>query len=143
MINFFLADFFRDIPKAPGHYCRKDSKVYLSIIIQTMSKLHKLHKARCHAFSKQPFSIYTFTQYFKDHNFSLFQRKKDLCNTCVGYDEGNVTSTEYDAHQKRKNDGLNLDEQDKINSDNHKIITVTADTESLLLSPLNDANNVF
>ena len=54
-----------------------------------------------------------------------------------------MTSTEYDAHQKRKNDGLNLKEQDKINSDNHKIITVTADTVSLLLLPLNDANIMF
>ena len=54
-----------------------------------------------------------------------------------------MSSTEYDAHQKRKNDGLNLKEQDKINSDDHKIITVTADTESLLLSPLNDANIMF
>ena len=77
-----------------------------------MSKLHEIYKVRCSAVSKQPFSIYTFTQYFKDHNFSLFQRKKDLCNTCVGYDEGNVTSTEYDAHQKRKNDALNLKEEE-------------------------------
>ena len=35
-----LENIFEDIPKAPGHYCRKDSKkVYLSTLIPTMTKL--------------------------------------------------------------------------------------------------------
>ena len=76
---------FEDIPKAPGHYCRKDSKkVYLSTLIPTMTKLYEIYKARCIAFGRLPFSIYKFTEYFKDQNYSLFRRKKDRCNTCVG-----------------------------------------------------------
>ena len=61
----FLEEFFRVIPKAEGHYCRKDSKkIYLSQVVPTMSKLYSI---------------------YKDKNYSLFKRKKDLCNVCLGY----------------------------------------------------------
>ena len=40
-----LASFFREIPKAPGHYCRKDSsKLYLTKIVPTMKKLYNIYK---------------------------------------------------------------------------------------------------
>ena len=43
-----LKDFFDKIPKAPGHYCRKDSrKIYLNSGIKTMAKLHDAYKTWC------------------------------------------------------------------------------------------------
>ena len=30
----FLKEFFEKIPKAPGHYCRKDSKLYLTTTVK-------------------------------------------------------------------------------------------------------------
>ena len=75
--NAFLENFFADIPKAPGHYSRKDSqRIYLSPLIPTMTKLYEIYKARCAALQRNAFSIFKFSEYFKDHNFSLFKRKK-------------------------------------------------------------------
>ena len=141
----FLAEFFNMIPKALGHYCRKDSsKVYLSIIIPTFKILHEIYQARCRAFGKQPFSITKFNEYLNDKNYSLFKRMKDLCNVCVGYEEGNVTTEEFDIHQAKKEETLNLKNRDKKSAANDSTkAVITADTESLVMAPLNDANIMF
>ena len=55
-----------------------------------MKKLHSVYVGRCRAFRKNHFSIFKFTEYFKENSFSPFKRKKDRCNTCVGNGEGNV-----------------------------------------------------
>ena len=60
-----------------------------------MTKLYEIYKAGCGAIDKTPFSIYKFTEHFKDHNLSLFKRKEDRCNVCIGYDEGNVEHDIY------------------------------------------------
>ena len=73
-----------------------------------MVKLHKVYEARCKAVGKHPFSIFKVTEFCKDNNYSLFHRKKDQCNTCVGYDIGNVPLELYGEHIKRKEVELNL-----------------------------------
>ena len=67
-----------------------------------------------------------FREYFTEQNYSLFQRKKDKCNTCVAFDERNVSKSEFQAHQKLKNDALELKEKDKSSADNHSTIVITA-----------------
>ena len=62
-----------------------------------------------------------------------------MCNTCVAHREGNVTEEQFLEHQKLKTDALNLKEQDKISADNIEKFVITADTESLLTAPSNDA----
>ena len=139
-----LADFFKLIPKAPSHYCRQEtSKIFLDCIIPTMEKLHAVYKARCIAMGSIPFSIFKVTEYFKDHNYSLFQRKKDKCNTCVGYETGNVPPPVYYEHVIRKNKGFVLKEKDKEEANNKDKFVITADTEALLIAPLNNANIMF
>ena len=73
-----------------------------------MTILYEIYRARCNAIQKQ-FSIYKFTECFKNLNYSLFKRKKDLCN---------IEEEEYEEHQKRKEEGLPLKEEDKCLTDN-------------------------
>ena len=142
--QLFLHEFFHIIPKAPGHYCRKDSsKIYLSSLIPTMNKLHDVYAGRCRAFGNKHFSICKFTEYFKGNNFSLFKRKKDRCNTCVGNEEGNISDIVWNEHQKRKNEAFALKEEDKLLADNRSTFVITADTEALLTAPRNNANIMF
>ena len=142
--QLFLKQFFDLIPKAPGHYCRKDSsKIYLSSLVPSMSRLHELYVTRCHILAKNNFSICKFTEYFKANNFSLFKRKKDRCNTCVGHEEGNVADDLWTEHQMRKNEGFALKEKDKEMADNNYVFVITADTEALLTVPRNNANIMF
>ena len=108
-----------------------------------MSKLYSIYKARFAAISRRYFSIWKFTEHFKDKNYSLFKRKKDPCNVCLGYKEGNIGEEMYVEHIQRKEDGLELKERDKCSSDNISKFVITADTEALLLAPLSDANVMF
>ena len=64
------------------------------------------------------FSIWKFTEHFKDKNYSLFERKKDLRNVCLGYKEGNIGKEMYVEHIQRKEDGLELKERDKCSAVN-------------------------
>ena len=140
----FLVDFFTAIPKAPSHYCRKDSKkIFLDVAINSFEKLHKAYVAYCQKEIKTPFSIWKLQDYFTKENYSLFQRKKDKCDTCVGHDVGNVTEDVYKEHVKRKNEGFDLKEKDKKSANNKDTFVFTADTEALLIAPLNDANCMF
>ena len=55
-------EFFGKIPKAPGHYCRKNSsKIYLTTTVKTMVKQHQLYKARCSALNRNSLGITKFT----------------------------------------------------------------------------------
>ena len=140
----FLSDFFQNIPKAPSHYCRSDStKIFLDVNIVCMTKLHSVYEATCKAAGKHPFSIFKFTEFFKDNNYSIFKRKKDLCNTCVGYELGNISLDQYNEHIQMKEEGFTLKEEDKKKANNIDVIVVTADTEALLTAPFNDANIMF
>ena len=97
-----------------------------------MCRLHKIYKSRCAALGgRNHFSIKKFTEYVKDNNYSLFKRKKDMCNTYMAHDEGNVDDDVFAAHQKGKEQALALKARDKVEAE-------TADTKALLLAPLND-----
>ena len=132
------------IPKAPSHYCRKESsKIYLSSVVTTLSKLHHIYKARCAVFNKKHFSEKKFSEYFHNNNYSLFKLKKDVYNTCMAYEEGNVSDVDFVSHQNLKNAAFALKETDKKEADNITKMCVTADTEALLLAPLSDASIMF
>ena len=117
-----------------NRYCRKDSnKIYLPSIVQTMSRLHGIYKSRCAVLGRRNhFPIKKFMEYVKDNNYSLFKRKKEMCNTCMAHDEGNVDDDAFAAHQKRKEQASALKALDKAE----------ADTEALL-APLNDSGLMF
>ena len=61
----------------------------------------------------------------------------------MAHDEGNIDDDVFASHQKLKNEGLDLKEQDKREADNVNTMVITADTEALLLAPLNDSGLMF
>ena len=96
-----------------------------------------------HFLYRTPFSIWKLTEFFEKENYSLFQRKKDKCNTCVGHDVGNAPDDVYAEHMKRKEEGFDLKAKDKKMANNKDFVVFTADTEALLIAPLNDASCMF
>lgn len=39
---------------------------------------------------------------FDDGNYAIFQPRKDQCDTCVSYEEGNLDEASYALHRLRK-----------------------------------------
>ena len=100
-----------------------------------MTKLHDANKTCCQESKNNYFSIAKFHEYFHENNFSLFKRKKDNCITCNSYEVGNTSQAQFNVHQKRKNDALNMKENDKKDADNLSTFIITADNESLFTAP--------
>ena len=61
----------------------------------------------------------------------------------MGYDVGNVPFDTFQQHQLKKNEGFDQKARDKEKADNKETFVATADTEALLICPLNDANVMF
>lgn len=72
-----------------------------------------------------------FAQLFYDFNVSLYQPKKDACDTCERFKTGNLTVEEYETHILKK-------DQAKIEKDLEKIyptcLTLTMNLQSFLQS---------
>ncbi|CAB3249529.1 unnamed protein product [Arctia plantaginis] len=95
--------FLNDIPKLPSHYARKDSsKLYLEPIFRSLSDLYSHYKEYCAENGEPIVCRFTFEKLFKDKNLSLYTLKKDMCDVCSGHAVGNINTSDYEQHIKRK-----------------------------------------
>ena len=90
-----MKDFFDKIPKAPGHYCRKDS--------QKMLTRHGVSDPNINFFPLQS-SMSIFMKII----FHFLRGKKTTAIRVL-----HMSQTEFNMLQKRKNDALNMKEEDK------------------------------
>ena len=66
---------------------------------------------------------------------SLFQPRKDRCDECIKFEEGNL-SEEYNAHRMRARRAQEEKARDKVRAWNEQgVKCVTMDLQSVLLCP--------
>ena len=82
-------------------------------------------------------------QVFEEKNLSLFVPKKDQCDTCYAFKAGNVSKEDYDQHITEKNRARAEKERDKQKAVNGEIYCLTADMESIKLTPMTKASPVY
>ncbi|RUS91834.1 hypothetical protein EGW08_000405 [Elysia chlorotica] len=100
-----LGRFLDELPKMQSHYCRKDStKLYLDCDFRTVSEVHKAYEHYCSLHQAKPLKSTVFSQVLHQKNLSLFKPKKDRCNTCIGYEVGQVTEKEWQDHMRFKDE---------------------------------------
>ncbi|CAH1100830.1 unnamed protein product [Psylliodes chrysocephalus] len=123
----------QNIPKMESHYCRaSSSELYLEPQWHTKSALYKFYKTHwCDEKQSTPASIATFHHTFDSMNLSIFKPKKDLCDTCVAHDVGNLSSENYENHVQKKKEAREAKESDKTSD--HRVFCM--DLQSVLLSP--------
>ena len=142
-----LVDFFTGVSKAPSHYCRTQTKkIFLDTIFEDNNDVYKAYSKKYSEEGIKPVSKRTFFRYMKENHYSVHRPKKDYCDKCASYDEGNWSQEEYGAHIIRKNEGLKEKEQDKKDVKDGKLkhtIIMTADMQSLLTAPKNDTSAMF
>lgn len=139
--NKTLKEFFDNIPKMESHYCRaSSSKLYLEPQWHTKSALYKFYKTHwCNEKQSNPVSIATFHHTFDSMNLSIFQPKKDLCDTCVAHDAGNLSNENYEDHIQKKKEAREAKESDKLSD--HKVFCM--DLQSVLLSPKSNVSSSY
>lgn len=134
-----LHNFFDSLPKLESHYCRSStSKLYLELIWESKAHLHKVYSEFCKAQDEKvkPLSIATFHKEFDNKRLSLYRPKKDLCDTCVAFETGNLNEEQYNEHFQLKKEAR--DEQSRDNDSQNEIFTMNL--QSVLVCP---KSNVF
>ncbi|KAJ2937829.1 hypothetical protein O0L34_g17804 [Tuta absoluta] len=107
-------DFLEALAKMPSHYARKETrKLYLEPSYRTVSDVYKAYKEHCSEIDKPSASRYTFDKMFDSKKLSLYTLKKDMCDVCVAYNEGNFDKHAYQEHIIKKNRAREEKETDK------------------------------
>ena len=140
-----LRQFLPDLPKMPSHYCRQSSsKLYLEPIFQTFQEVFKLYQKRAEDGGAKALSRFRFMEEFNSMNLSLFQPRKDRCDECIKFDEGNLSEEEYNAHRMKARRTQEEKARDKVRAGNEQgVKSVTMDLQSVLLCPRLNASALY
>ncbi|CAB4014572.1 Hypothetical predicted protein [Paramuricea clavata] len=127
-----LANIFVDqLDKVPSHYCRKSStKKYLwpydfKSAQDVYTNYRKWIEENYN--NSQLLSATTFKSILKEENIEIWQPKKDQCDTCISYNQGNISEETYMAHIDLKNKARQEKENDKdeASKSSNKIVMIT------------------
>lgn len=142
--NVALENFLKSIPKMPSHYARRDTrKLYLEPVYRSVSDVFKAYKQYCSATNNSAVSRYTFDKVFSNHNLALFTLKKDMCDICVGHEEGNIDEHAYQEHLIKKNRAREEKEKDKKDAALGNCILLTMDLEAVKVCPYSTASALY
>lgn len=140
----FLIEWFNSLPKMPSHYCRKDTKKqYFETVFQSKVQLYKEYLKHCDISGQEKLSYAIFDQIFCDLNLSLYQPKKDCCDTCSAFEVKNIDQDVYALHIERKNLAREEKGKDKEDAINFKNYTFTMDLQAVKNSPVLNASAIY
>lgn len=139
-----LNSFLDGLPKVPSHYNRLNtSKVYLEPIYRNINHLYSTYKQFCSEKEVSPYARNKFTQTLKSKNIAIHTIKKDMCDTCVGHQTGNVSEDDFQTHLCKKNRAREEKNTDKREAINGKCIALTMDLQSVKVCPFITASAVY
>ncbi|CAG4977983.1 unnamed protein product [Parnassius apollo] len=139
-----IREFFDSLPKVESHYCRSSSsKLYLEPIWNSVhGDLYAEYKKFC-SNNKRRYCVATFEQRkYRKLNLSIFKPRKDQCNKCLAYKNGNINEDEYRSHLKKKETARQNKDNDKNNTEDD-VLVYTMDVQAVLLCPRIQASAVY
>ena len=90
---------------------------------------------KCEAENQTPLSNRLLKEEFDNMNLSLFQPKKDKCDTCVMFETGNLTEDQWKEHRQKKDSARDAKSHDKDRYNNERLKVISMDLQPALLSP--------
>lgn len=130
-----LYKWLEQIPKVPSHYCRYSTKrVYVDQDFVSKSHMHRIYIEWCKGQKETAVMRKKFCEVLQEQNISIFKPRKDQCDLCVGFKEGNVADEEYSTHIAKK-DEAKAAKQTAIDQMSEETMVLTMDMQSVLLCP--------
>lgn len=129
--------FLNLLPKMESHYCRANStKIYLEPNWTSLKELHSFYQKKATEDNIKPYAWTHFIQELNKQNITLFQNRKDQCDTCFAFTETRVDQSVYDLHILRKTMGRNEKSSDKRLAEMDNTMKVfCVDVQAVLLAP--------
>ena len=132
-----VEDWLATLPKVPSHYCR--SSTSYTYVENTFLSKSNMHKEYCRFLisqdeSKKPVSRPVFVKILKKLKIAIHKPRKDQCDVCYGFKNGNISQDEFDEHWLRKNESSAAKKQAKAEASDETVV-VHMDLQSVLLSP--------
>ena len=137
-------EFVQNLPKVPSHYCRlRTAKLYLLPEIRTKCEIYRAFNSWCAEKNVHPVpGRAVLNKELKKQNISLYVPKKDQCDTCIAFKEGNVSEESYQQHIQRKESARAEKLSDKNDGDDtHSVWTM--DVQAVLISPKLNASALY
>ena len=131
-------NFLVSLDKLPSHYCRQSSsKKFIDPLIDSIQKLYDTYVEHCERNDVQDIACkQVLKQELEKENISLYIPRKDQCDTCVKYEEGNLSEDVYNAHIARKDRAaIEKDIIQEKAKQNDNIVFFSMDLEAVLLAP--------
>ncbi|KAL4714224.1 hypothetical protein ACJJTC_009576 [Scirpophaga incertulas] len=123
------------IPKVPSHYCRSSSsRIYVDDSLQSLTKMHAVYSEWCQENQFPAVQRKKFCEILEIQKISIFKPRKDQCDTCVSYKEGNLDEATYQTHILKKTEARDA-KQRAISEASSEHCVVTMDLQSVQLCP--------
>lgn len=139
-----IVEFFDKLPKVESHYCRSSTtKKYLEPIWNSVTgDLYTEYLQFCSTNNKKKYCTASFSRKFRELKLSIFKPRKDQCNKCIAFKNGNVAADEYANHLQRKEKSRKEKDNDKEHSETDTIV-YTMDVQAVLLCPRMQASATY
>lgn len=124
------------VPKVPSHYCRANSsRIYVEESFESFTHMHSVYTSWCQA-NNNLYAVKRkkFQEILKEYKISIYKPRKDQCDICVSYKQGNISDELYQHHIVKK-DEARVAKQEAISQMSDSVIVVSMDMQSVLLCP--------
>lgn len=110
-----------------------------------MKDIFDLYGDECKTHGKNVLSRFTFDKIFQKENLSLFQPKKDVCDTCNSFKvkSGTVSKEQYETHILQKDKARDEKKKDTERAKAKEVHVFTQDTQSVKLCPCVNASAMY
>lgn len=142
-----VKDFLTGLPKLESHYCRqKTDKQYLDFNYTTFKDVYRIYEqfVKDKNIPRNEESSYlSFLKITHSLNIGLYKPKKDQCDLCFSYKNGNIDEATYNQHVNNKNKARLEKETDKDKALKNEINAYTLDVQAVQSVPFIAASATY
>lgn len=137
--------FLDAVPKVESHYCRRNTnRLYLEPMFRSFEDVYREYQSYCGENNLVPGSKTTLRKEMDERKISIFKPRKDQCDKCCQYEEGNLSEEVYRKHIESKKAAQDEKARDKEKfKDKDDTVVITVDVQGVLLAPVLQASSLY
>ena len=140
--------FLEKLDKVPSHYCRASTQKYLwPGEFKSSADVHRAYVKWVEEQSigdTSPISLSSLKKLLEEESIAIWQPRKDRCDRCLAYAQGNIGEEEYQSHTQKKQKAREEKTRDKEDALSDKdVLVVTVDVQAVQTVPKTQASCLY